>query len=187
MAGKSPRGRHNGDYRVLQTAGAAEREELIAVLRDHLKGIDLRLVLEAVGGIEGLAKRMLASVPGVNVYDDALAPFYDTTSLGRWKGIRRKSIDGQVRRGDVLCVTTSDSHRLYPSFQFDGPDGTPLPDLAGVLAVLDPRRVDVWGDAIWVREPHAELGDRSPAQALRDGDADDVIALARQAGALLAS
>jgi hypothetical protein len=91
------------------------------------------------------------------------------------------------RRGDVLCMTTSDGHRLYPSFQFDGPDGTPLPDLASVLAVLDPRRADVWGDAIWVRGPHPELGNRSPAQALRDGETDDVIALARQAGALLAS
>jgi len=187
MAGRSPRARHNSNYRVFQTTGAAEREELLAVLRDHLEGFDLRLVLDAVGGIEGLAKRMLASVPGANVYDAALGPFYDTTSLGRWKGIRRQSIDGQVRRGDVLYVTTSDGHRLYPSFQFEGPDGTLLPNLARVLAVLDPRRADVWGDAIWVREPRPELGDRSPAQALRHGDTDDVIALARQAGALLAS
>ena len=117
---------------------------------------------------------------------NSLDPFYDTTSLGRWKGIRRESIDEQVRRGDVLCVTTSDGHRLYPSFQFDGPDGAALPGLARVLAALDPHRVDPWGDAFWVRASRPELGDRSPAQALRHGDADDVVALARQAGALLA-
>lgn len=169
------------------TAGTAERDELLAALRDHLQGIDLRVVLDTLGGAEAVATRMLASVPGANTYDDKLGPFYDTTSLGRWKRIRRQSIDRQVRRGDVLCVKTSDGRRLYPSFQFDGPDGTPLPDLARVLAVLDARRTDAWGDAIWVREPRPELGGRSPARALRDGVADDVIALARQAGALLTS
>jgi hypothetical protein len=187
MRGIAPKARRDTEHQIVHTAGYAEREELLAAIRDHLEGVDLRPVMDILGGVDAMATRMLASVPGANVYGDALGPFYDTTSLGRWKGIRRQSIDGQVRRGDVLCVTTSDGHRLYPSFQFDGPDGTPLPDLARVLAALDPRRVDVWGDAIWVREPRPELSDRSPAQALRDGDADDVIALARQAGALLAS
>ncbi|MBD8539193.1 hypothetical protein [Frigoribacterium sp. CFBP 8751] len=187
MRGPAPEARRDTEHLVAPVAGIAEREELLAALRDHLEGVDLRPVMDVLGGVDAMARRMLASVPGANVYDDALGPFYDTTSLGRWKSIRRQSIDGQVRRGDVLCVTTPEGHRLYPSFQFDGPDGTPLPNLARVLAVLDPRRADVWGDAIWVREPRPELGDRSPAQALRDGDADDVIALARQAGALLSS
>ena len=187
MRGIAPEAHRDTMHHVSQTSGTAEREELLAAIRDHLEGVDLRLVLDTLGGADAVATRMLASVPGANTYDDKLGPFYDTSSLGRWKGIRRQSIDGQVRRGDVLCVTTYDGHRLYPSFQFDGPDGSPLPDLARVLAVLDPQRLDAWGDAIWVREPRPELGGRSPAQALRDGDADDVIALARQAGALLAS
>jgi len=187
MRGPAPKTRRDAEHQVTPTAHTVGREELLAAIREHLGGIDVRPVIDVLGGVDAVAARMLASVPGANVYDDSLGPFYDTTSLGRWRGIRRQSIDGQVRRGNVLCVTTSDGHRLYPSFQFDGPDGTPLPNLARVLAVLDPRRADVWGDAIWVREPRPELGDRSPAQALRDGDADDVIALARQAGALLAS
>ena len=59
--------------------------------------------------------------------------------------------------------------------------------LARVLAALDPHRVDPWGDASRVRASRPELGGRSPVQALRDEDADDVVTLARQAGALLAS
>jgi len=56
-----------------------------------------------------------------------------------------------------------------------------------VLAALDPHRVDPWGDASRVRASRPELGGRSPVQALRDEDADDVVTLARQAGELLAS
>jgi len=115
-----------------------------------------------------------------------IGPLYDTDSLRRRLGVDVASIDTGVQRGAILEVTTSDGHRLYPAFQLDDGGQVLLPELPRVLAALDPRRVDSWGDATWLREIRAELGVRSPAQALRDGDADDVVALARQAGALFA-
>lgn len=123
-------------------------------------------------------------VHGATAYQE-LGPFYEAASLGPLRGIRSQSLDEQVRRGEIICLTTSVGDRLYPTFQFDGPDLAPLPDLALVLDALDPHRLDPWGDAMWLRETRPELDGRSPAQALRDGDADDVTALARQAGTLL--
>lgn len=124
------------------------------------------------------------SVHDVTAYQE-LGPFYEAASFGPLRGLQSQSLDEQVRRGEIICLTTSDGKRVYPGFQFDGPKLAPLPDLALVLDALDPHGRDPWGDAIWLRETRPELEGRSPVQALRDGDADDVTALARQAGTLL--
>lgn len=124
------------------------------------------------------------SVHDVTAYQE-LGPFYEAASLGRLRGTQSQSLDEQVRRGEIICLTTSDGKRVYPGFQFDGPNLAPLPDLDLVLDALDPHRRDPWGDATWLRETRPELDGRSPLQALRDGDADPVTALARQAGTLL--
>jgi len=124
------------------------------------------------------------SVHDVTAYQE-LGPFYEAASLGPLRGIQGQSLHEQVRRGEIICLTTNDGKRVYPGFQFDGPNLAPLPALALVLNALDPHRRDSWGDAIWLRETRPELDGRSPMQALRDGDVDHVTALARQAGDLL--
>ncbi|QNE42597.1 DUF2384 domain-containing protein [Frigoribacterium sp. NBH87] len=122
---------------------------------------------------------------GAAAYEN-LGPFYDASTLGLLVELRTQSVEDMVRDGEIICLITSDGDHLYPAFQFFGPGLTPLPDLALVLAALDPRHIDSWGDAIWLREPRPELGGHSPAEALRQGGTEDVVGLANQAGTLTA-
>ncbi|WIB34415.1 hypothetical protein [Curtobacterium sp. MCSS17_005] len=113
---------------------------------------------------------------------DRIGPFYDTGALRRWFQISSEAVEAQVRSGQLLAVVTADGFRLFPAFQIDE-GGQPLPRLRDVLAELDPEEVDPWGDAVWLNAPSDDLEGLTPAAALRTERADDVIRLARQAGA----
>lgn len=113
---------------------------------------------------------------------DRIGPFYDTGGLRRWFQISSEAVEAQVRSGQLLAVVTADGFRLFPAFQIDE-GGQPLPRLSEVLAELDPEEDDPWGDAVWLNAPSDDLEGLTPAAALRTERADDVIRLARQAGA----
>jgi hypothetical protein len=177
-----------GQNRTGESIDEAEPElrALLEAVRRHATGLDLDLVAGRSGGMEGVVSRMFASVPGANHYDAKIGPFYDTAGLRAWRKVTRQSIDGQIERRDLLCVRTADGHRLYPAFQFEGPSGTLLPQLRTVLAALDPRSIDEWGDALWLNSPMPYLDGATPAQALRQGRIAEVLVHARSAGALWA-
>jgi hypothetical protein len=168
-------------------AGVAREDDkpkarlLYALLR-KIVTVDLVEVERAGGSMDAVVDRMLASIPGANVLDDRVGPFYDTAGLKAWFGISKQSLDQQARAGHVLCLLSADGFRLYPSFQFDN-RGARLPRLNEVLAGLDPEQDDPWGDAVWLNAPADELDELTPAQALRTERADDVVRLAEQAGA----
>lgn len=175
------------DDRDARSSLEPQLRALLQAIVDQAQGLDLDRIVHSGGGVESVVSKMFASVPGANYYDEKIGPFYDTTGLRTWKGITRQSIDGQAERGDLLCVRTSDGHRLYPAFQFDGPEGTPLPQLRRVLAALDPQGIDAWGDALWLSSALPELDGAAPAQALRQGRIAEVLARANRAGSLWAS
>jgi hypothetical protein len=156
-------------------------ERLVSALMRRVEFLDLSEVERVNGSMDAVAERMLASIPGTHALDERVGPFYDTAGLRKWFDMGRQTLQAQAKVGDVLCVVSSDGHRLYPSFQFDV-QGSPLPRLREVLAALDPDRVDLWGDAVWLNTPATELDDRSPAQVLRSERAGDVIRLAERAG-----
>ncbi|ROP61439.1 hypothetical protein EDF19_3267 [Curtobacterium sp. PhB115] len=131
--------------------------------------------------MDAVAERMLASIPGADVLDARVGPFYDTAGLRKWFRMSRQTLDAQARVGDVLCVMSADGFRLYPSFQFDA-RGILLPRLREVLTGLDPERLDLWGDAVWLNAPADELDGRTPAEALRTDRADEAVRLAAVAG-----
>lgn len=158
-----------------------EARLLHALLR-KIMTVDLVAVERAGGSMDAVVDRMLASIPGANVLDDRVGPFYDTAGLKAWFGISKQALDQQARAGHVLCLLSADGFRLYPSFQFDD-RGARLPRLNDVLAGLDPEQDDPWGDAVWLNAPADELDGLTPAQALRTERADDVVRLAEQAGA----
>ncbi|ABG94448.1 hypothetical protein RHA1_ro02643 [Rhodococcus jostii RHA1] len=56
-----------------------------------------------------------------------------------------------------------------------------------VLKVWAHADVQSWTIASWLSSPQTELDDRTPRQALLDGDTADVVTLARQAAERLAS
>ncbi|MBF4603007.1 hypothetical protein EDF42_3535 [Curtobacterium sp. PhB172] len=154
----------------------------MAALLRHVDLIDLAEVERVNGSMDAVAERMLASIPGADVLDDRVGPFYDTAGLRNWFRMSRQTLDAQAKVGDVLCVMSADGFRLYPSFQFDA-RGILLPRLRDVLAGLDPERVDPWGDAVWLNAPADELDGLTPAQALRTDRADEAVRLAALAGA----
>ncbi|MCM3505847.1 hypothetical protein M3666_12055 [Curtobacterium sp. ODYSSEY 48 V2] len=155
---------------------------LLAALFQRVGVMDLLEVERANGSMEAVVDRMLASIPGANVLDERVGPFYDTAGLRAWFKMSRQTLDAQARAGDVLCVMSGDNQRLYPSFQFDA-NGSLLPRLREVLAALDPGREALWGDAVWLNAPVDELDGLTPAQALRRRRGDEVVRLAQQAGA----
>lgn len=122
------------------------------------------------------------SYSSAHTFSDRIGPFYDTAGLHDWFQISNESIDARLRSRELFAVVTADGFRLFPAFQIDAA-GRPLPRLREVLAELDPEEVDPWGDAVWLNAPSAALDDFTPAMALRTERADDVIRLARQAGA----
>jgi hypothetical protein len=113
---------------------------------------------------------------------DRIGPFYDAAGLREWFQISSEAVNAHVRRGELLAVVTADGFRLFPAFQFETA-GQPLLRLREVLAELDPAQVDPWGDAVWLNAPSDGLDGLTPAAALRTERADDVVRLARQAGA----
>lgn len=112
--------------------------------------------------------------------DERVGPFYDTAALRDLLHVSSDTLTSMVKTGDLLAVVSADGFRLYPAFQFDEVR-QPLPRLREVLAELDPELVDPWGDAVWLNAPGNDLDGLSPASALRNGRANDVIRLAGQA------
>jgi hypothetical protein len=68
----------------------------------------------------------------------------------------------------------------FPQWQFDGssPSGV-LPGLSDVLSVAS---IGAFELAAWFETPLAELGDRTPVQALHDGEIAAVVSAARAIG-----
>lgn len=118
---------------------------------------------------------------GLHFFDAAVGPFYDADGLRKWFHYSRAELASLEESRDILLVTTSDGHCLYPAFQFNA-EGHVLPRLRELLNGLDPERDDAWGDAVWLNDAAEDLDGLTPAQALRTSRADDAIRLARRAG-----
>lgn len=77
----------------------------------------------------------------------------------------------------LLRLPRRDGRPAYPAFQFDGRHQVPgLADVVGVLVgPLQPATV-----AAWLTGAQPTLGGRRPVDALRDGDAEAVVTVARR-------
>ena len=125
----------------------------------------------------------LKAVAGA-MWTDAVGPFYDTegvmTLLG---GVTKQAVNDRVRRHRLLALKTGSGRLVYPVAQFDGErvvDG-----LGDVLDVLVPDDTEAWMVASWLTTPDPDLNDRTPIEALRDGQRADVVRAARElSGAL---
>lgn len=166
------------------------QQRLLEVFAARLSSTSPNVTPDTEQDAEAVVSRMFSALP--SAWDDELGPFHSTTNLRDWMGISRQAIDQQVRKGALLCLTLGDGARAYPDFQF-GTDGSPLPHLREVLDAMDPHRIDLWGDALWLNTPAVALTRNSdqapvtPAAALRTPLAPEVIATAGRIGAALAS
>ncbi|MGI8876709.1 MAG: hypothetical protein ACR2KP_20770 [Egibacteraceae bacterium] len=86
-----------------------------------------------------------------------------------------KSEQATAKDARLLRVKTRSGRVAYPVVQFEG-RGV-LPGIGAVLAIVAPV-ADALTILAWLTGTQRALGGRRPVDALRDGDADDVIALA---------
>ena len=87
------------------------------------------------------------------------------------------SVQAVSKNHGLLRVRNRDGRVVYPVVQFDG--RRVLPGLPDVFALLDGPLLPLTV-ASWLVTSAPALGDRTPVAALRDGDADLVLRLARQ-------
>ena len=95
-------------------------------------------------------------------------------------GISRQAIDKRVREGSLLSVPGPNGVRRFPVCQFlaDGSLVKGMKELQAALPVRGP-----WSAFLFLMQPHADLGGRTPLDVLKDGDLALVIAAAERLGA----
>ncbi|WP_426519612.1 hypothetical protein ACPPVQ_05960 [Diaminobutyricibacter sp. McL0618] len=123
------------------------------------------------------ARLLSAALPTANVADEKVGPFYDTRGLvDRWR-ISPAAVHKRADTGQLLKVITAEGAALYPAWQFDSTGGL-LPHLAEVREALAPAITDPWTIGAWLNSPRRLLDGRTPADALRQGRVDEVLAAA---------
>ena len=120
---------------------------------------------------------------GADTLDSDIGPFFDTTGLSAWLGVSRQAIHRQKRQREIFAITTLDRRLAFPPWQFSQAK-EPLPALPEVLAELDPTDEDPVGSALWFITPARTFGGATPAELLRRGDLEAVLAVARQIAAV---
>ena len=93
-------------------------------------------------------------------------------------GVSSAAVTKRRGKGGLIAFKHKEDWR-YPRWQFDG--AAVLPGAIAVWKVL-PDRHDVAGLVRWFTLPTRQLSGRTPEQALRDGDVDDVIDAASYVG-----
>lgn len=108
-----------------------------------------------------------------------LADALTAPQVARLLGSSRQTPHDRAKAGTLLAIPDRGTQR-FPRWQFDpqGPHGT-LPGLPRVLKTLNVAPLE---KAAWFVRPSPMLGDRSPAEALKAGETEQVMMLARGVG-----
>ncbi|MBA2576681.1 MAG: DUF2384 domain-containing protein [Euzebyaceae bacterium] len=110
-----------------------------------------------------------------------IGPFLATRDVARLLGVSRQAV---AKRADLLAIATGSGRLAYPTFQFAG--RRVLPGLGDVIAQFD-HFAETLTVASWLTSPNADLGQRSPVDALRDDDIGAVVAAAKRQAAAYAA
>lgn len=104
---------------------------------------------------------------------------FTTAQVAALLGTSRQTPHDRVQAGTLLAVLDRGVYR-FPAWQFD-PDGDNgvVEGLPEVIRALD---VSPIAKVSWLSSPHAGLDGETPVQALRNGNASQVIRLARAVG-----
>lgn len=109
-----------------------------------------------------------------------LGPAYRQGQVARLLGKSRQAVSADQ---GLLRLEMRDGQIGYPVFQFEG--RRLLPGMRDVVRVLAPVVATSWTIASWLASPAPALDGRTPLEALRAGEADTVLALAREIAAAL--
>ncbi len=131
--------------------------------------------LDDIGSPEELADQMVALVPKPSAWDEAIGPFYTTSSVGAiLGGISRQAVADRRRRHTIFALQTSEGDWVYPTFQFR-PDGSVISALGSIQQHLADDLVDGWTLAGWLTANHARLGGVSVVEWARSGGDEGVV------------
>jgi|GEM_PF-1763845 len=109
-----------------------------------------------------------------------LGPAYRQGDVARLLGKTRQAVSAD--RG-LLRLEMRDSEIGYPVFQFQGRQ--PLAGIREIVRTFQPAVTSTWTTASWLTSPATELDGRTPLEALRAGELEPVLALARRTAAAL--
>lgn len=164
------------------------RAQLVAEVLEHRSAIKNTWLADEVDPdadadqLQSALASLLAGGPAVSHWADAIGETYRSPQVRQLLGVpTRQALDNRIGRRSLLVVKTADLHLLFPAWQFA--DHKVVAGLGAVLKALPEDVVDPWTLASWLRRPHPELAGKSVAEALRDGDRDGALRVARRAAA----
>ncbi len=119
---------------------------------------------------------------------ERLGDTLDTETVVRLLGVTRQALDSRKRTGSVVALPGSGTSH-YPAWQFDtsGPRPVVRDIMLGIVTAFRERLDDPspFTIAAWATSPQPELEDRTPADWVLAGGADEpVVAAARRAAHL---
>lgn len=149
---------------------------MVSVNTAHLN----RLLTAASPAVQEHVARLLEQDHADQVWGAQIGPALTQADVGRLLDVTPQAVS--KNRG-LLRLQNRDGRLVYPILQFDG--RRVLPGLADVLAILEGSLLPLT-IASWLTSAKRSLTGRTPVEALRDGDLDEVLALARQTAAAAA-
>jgi hypothetical protein len=151
--------------------------EVVGVM-SLLSEVDLvTLAAQASPAAVALARSVLEQDVSDAQWSGQVGPSLTQADVARLLGKSEQAVSKDQR---LLRIRNRDGRPVYPVLQFQGRGQlSGLAEVIGVLlGSLQPLTV-----ASWLTSEHAGLGQRRPVDALRDGDVDQVAALARRLAA----
>ncbi len=136
---------------------------------------------EAIGWLKELDPLLPSKVRGLGERERLLASeggTWDAETVARHLHLTRQGVNRRRRAGALLGIDVGRRGYRYPAWQFDR--GGTLPGLEAVLQTL--QQHDPWMQLIFMVSANARLGSRTPLEALRSGEREEVIVAARAFG-----
>jgi hypothetical protein len=177
--------------RKFRTSSSAEEMERIALrLEDAITPIGISSerseLLAMLTGGETLSthRRMELETAGIARYfkrrRELLKNTISAPEVARLLGITRQTPHDRVKAGTMLAVRDRGGLR-FPSWQFDaeGPDGV----LAGFSEVVKALDVSALEKVSWFVRSNPYLAGRTPLEALKVGETQQLVSIARGVGA----
>jgi hypothetical protein len=137
------------------------------------------LVPERLSVSDRLALMVAGVVADFQRREEIVADALTTNQAARRLKLSRQGPHDR-RREYLLLGVPHNTDWLFPAWQFDARTRT------GVLRQLPPvlealSDLEEWDQAFWLTTPRVELDERTPVEALREGDGESIVLLARAA------
>ncbi|MFC9358819.1 hypothetical protein ACFTZB_19890 [Rhodococcus sp. NPDC057014] len=148
---------------------------------EQLDDVDAKYVAAGV-------KNVLSNLKARRAWENHIGAILTHKQAVDATGWTKQALSQAVRDSRVLRLEAADGTIGYWSGGLtDTAPHVPIRGIKDALKAWASADVQSWTIASWLSSPQPELDDRTPRQALLDGDTADVVKLARQAAERLAS